>query len=104
MKDVQVKARKAFQCVLAGRTCMLVVSNLAVLELEDVQDFCSAVGHSCIRHGCRKAGNACLAAGDAKTEEEFLKHCKVAGESCKKSTMRTGKKSAKPNSLPIYLS
>lgn len=70
-------------CVLARELCLLVRTQRAVLNKEDVRDCCSFISKLCKEWGCEEASGLCAKAAKAimKSEEEYLKLC---AQSCKK--------------------
>lgn len=70
-------------CVLARELCLLVRTNRAALNKEDVRDCCSFVSKLCREAGCKEASDLCAKAAEAvmESEETYLSLCE---QSCKK--------------------
>ena len=70
-------------CVLARELCVLVRTHRAVLDKEDVRDFCSFISKLCKEVGCKDASELCEKAAEAvmESEERYLELC---SQSCKK--------------------
>ena len=74
-------------CVLARELCLLVRTNRAILNKEDVRDCCSFISKLCKEAGCDEASNLCAKAAEAVTgsEETYLKLCEQSCKKCSES-------------------
>jgi hypothetical protein len=91
MKLSRQKARKCVldqfkyvrTCALARELCVLVRTQRAVLDREDVRAFCSFISKLCEEFGCKEASEHCEKAAEAviESEEKYLELCE---QSCKK--------------------
>ncbi len=71
-------------CVMARELCLLVRTNRAVLEPEDVQQVCQYISTLCKEEGCNEPSELCMKAANAvnlKDEEKYLELC---AQSCLK--------------------
>ncbi len=70
-------------CVLARELCLLVRTNRAVFNKEDVRDCCSFISKLCREAGCEETSDLCAKAAEAvmESEETYLSLCE---QSCKK--------------------
>ncbi len=86
-QKVREQALKKFKyirtCMLARELCLLIRSNRAVLNKEDVKTCCSFVSKLCREAGCKEASELCVKAAEAimENEQEYLELCE---QSCKK--------------------
>ncbi len=82
-KRVLEKFKHIRTCVLARELCLLVRTNRAVLNKEDIRECCSFISKLCKEAGCEEPSDLCAKAAEAvmKSEETYLKLCE---QSCKK--------------------
>ena len=78
-------------CVLARELCLLVRTNRAVLDEEDVQTCCSFISELCREAGCEEASELCAKAAEAVmgSEETYLKLCEQSCKKCSESRRPT---------------
>jgi len=65
-------------CVMARELCLLVRTNRAVLEPQDVQEICSYISNLCKEEGCSEPSELCQKAAEAvgsRDEEKYLELC-----------------------------
>jgi len=65
-------------CVMARELCLLVRTNRAVLEPEDVQEVCLHISNLCRDEGCLEPSELCQKAAEAvgsRDEEKYLELC-----------------------------
>lgn len=81
-------------CVLARELCLLVRTNRAVLDKQDVHDCCLLVSGLCKEWGCTEPSELCKKAAEAvlHSEEEYLELCKQSCRKCGESRMPTREK------------
>ena len=68
-------------CVLAKELCLLVRSNRAVLNAEDVRRFCNFIASLGREAGCKEASALCAEAAEAVMKDE-KRHLKICEQSC----------------------
>lgn len=71
-------------CVMARELCLLVRTNRAVLEPEDVREVCGYISKLCREEGCLEPSELCEKAAEvvgSKDEEKYLELC---AQSCVK--------------------
>ena len=69
-------------CVLARELCLLVRTHRAVLEPEDVKNFCTFIAKLCKEAGCEEPSRLCLKAAEAAVRDEE-EHLRLCAQSCK---------------------
>lgn len=76
-------------CVLARELCLLVRTHRAVLDKEDVRDFCSFISKLCREAGCKEPGELCEKAAEAvmESEEKYLELCEQSCKKCSESRL-----------------
>jgi hypothetical protein len=82
-------------CVLAREICLLVRTNRAVLQPEDVQEICLSISNLCKERGCQEASELCHKASEAigsKDEEKYLELCAQSCMKCGEDRRPTPKK------------
>lgn len=74
-------------CVLARELCLLVRTHRAVLEKQDVHDYCSFISTLCKEYGCTEASELCAKAAEAvlESEEKYLALCEQSCKKCSES-------------------
>jgi len=70
-------------CALARELCLLVRTNRAVLNREDVHDMCLYISKRREEAGCKEASELCAKAAEAVLTDEAL-HLKLCEQSCRK--------------------
>jgi hypothetical protein len=70
-------------CVLARELCLLIRTNRAVLEKQDVHEWCSFIAKLCREAGCTEPSELCAKAAEIvlQNEEKYLELCE---QSCRK--------------------
>ena len=82
-------------CVMARELCLLVRSNRAVLEPEDVREVCSYISKLCRDEGCVEPSELCDKAAEAvgsKDEERYLDLCAQSCVKCGEAKRPSPKK------------
>jgi hypothetical protein len=83
-------------CVLAREICLLVRTNRAVLEPEDVRDICLSISNLCKEQGCQEASEMCRKAAEnigSGDEEKYLETCAQSCMKCGEARRPTPKTS-----------
>ena len=83
-EEVLERIKHVQTCVLAREICLLVRTNRAVLNPEDVQKICLSISKLCKECGCEEASELCSKASESvssKNEEKYLDLC---AQSCVK--------------------
>jgi hypothetical protein len=84
-------------CVMARELCLLVRTNRAVLEPEDVQEICGYISKLCREEGCLEPSALCEKAAMAvgsKDEEKYLELCAQSCVKCGEAKRPLPKKNA----------
>jgi hypothetical protein len=84
-------------CVMARELCLLVRTNRAVLEPEDVQDVCGYISNLCREEGCLEPSELCQKAAEAvgsRDEERYLDLCAQSCVKCGEAKRPMPKKDA----------
>jgi hypothetical protein len=71
-------------CVLAREICLLVRTNLAVLEPKDVQGVCAYISKLCKDEGCEEPSEICRKAAEHVGSSEEAKYLELCAQSCMK--------------------
>lgn len=71
-------------CVLAREVCLLVRTNRAVLEPNDVEDICLSISKLCKEGKCDEASEMCKKAADAIGTGDEPKYLEMCAQSCLK--------------------
>lgn len=86
-RNLREQALKQFKhlrtCVLARKLCLLVRSNRATFEREDVHTCCSYIAKLCSEAGCREPSELCAKAAEAVTDNE-VEYLILCSQSCAK--------------------
>ncbi len=79
--------KKTRTCVLAVELCLLVRTNRAVLEKEDVHERCGFISNLCKENGCAEASELCARAAKAVlgSEETYMELCEQSLKKCSES-------------------
>jgi hypothetical protein len=104
--EVLERVKYVKTCVLAREVCLLVRTNRAVLNPEDVREICLSVSKLCKEEGCKEPSEICQKAAEAvgtREEEKYLElcaqSCMKCGESRKPTAPQTG-----PQNKSTYVS
>jgi hypothetical protein len=84
-------------CVMARELCLLVRTNRAVLEPQDVQEICQYISSLCKEEGCTEPSELCVKAASAvgsKDEEKYLDLCAQSCAKCGEARRPQPKKDA----------
>ena len=84
-------------CVMARELCLLVRTNRAVLEPEDVQEVCGYISNLCREEGCLEPSELCQKAAEAvgsRDEERYLDLCAQSCVKCGEAKRQMPKKDA----------
>lgn len=95
--EVLERIKYVKSCVMARELCLLVRTNRAVLEPEDVQEACQYVSNLCREQGCVEASEICRKAAGAvgsADEEKYLELCAQSCVKCGEAKRPTPKKDA----------
>ena len=71
-------------CVLAREICLLVRTNRAVLEPDDVKDICLSISTLCKEEKCSEASEMCRKAAEAIGKNDEAKYLEMCAQSCLK--------------------
>ena len=71
-------------CVMARELCLLVRTNRAVLEPQDVQEVCQYISNLCREEGCVEASEICVKATKALGTADEEKYLDLCAQSCVK--------------------
>jgi hypothetical protein len=71
-------------CVMARELCLLVRTNRAVLEPEDVKEVCQYISGLCKEEGCSEPSELCSKASNAVGSAEEQKYLDLCAQSCLK--------------------
>lgn len=84
-------------CVMARELCLLVRTNRAVLEPEDVQEVCGYISNLCREEACLEPSELCQKAAEAvgsRDEERYLDLCAQSCVKCGEAKRPMPKKDA----------
>ena len=84
-------------CVMARELCLLMRTNRAVLEPNDVRNVCLYISNLCREEGCSEPSDLCQKAADAigsKDEKKYLELCAQSCVKCGEAKRPTPKKEA----------
>lgn len=96
-KEVLKRIQYVKTCVMARELCLLVRSNRAVLELNDVKEICSYISNLCKEEGCNEPSELCKKAAsaiDSNNEKKYLELCEQSCIKCGEAKRATPKKNA----------
>jgi hypothetical protein len=96
-EEVLARIKYVKTCVMARELCLLVRTNRAVLEPEDVREVCSYISCLCREEGCLEPSELCQKAGeaiDSKDEEKYLELCTQSCVKCGEAKRPMQKKNA----------
>jgi hypothetical protein len=74
-------------CGLALELCLLVRTHRALLEKQDVHDYCNFVSKLCEEASCQEASELCAKAAETvlKNEKAYLELCEQSLKKCSES-------------------
>jgi hypothetical protein len=84
-------------CVMARELCLLVRTNRAVLEPEDVLNLCQFISNLCKEEGCNEPSELCMKAAKyigSADEEKYLDLCAQSCLKCGEARRPVPKKDA----------
>ena len=86
-KQALAQFKKTKTCALALELCLLVRTDRAVMEKQDVQDCCSFISKLCKEAGCQEASELCGKAAEALlgSEKTYLELCERSIKKCSES-------------------
>jgi len=82
--EVLERIKYVQNCVLARETCLLVRTNRAVLQPEDVKEICLSISKLCKEFGCQEASDICSKASEAIGSGDEGKYLELCAQSCMK--------------------
>lgn len=71
-------------CVMARELCLLVRTNRAVLEPQDVEEICQYISALCKEEGCQEPSDLCSKAAEAIGSGDEEKYLELCAQSCVK--------------------
>lgn len=71
-------------CVMARELCLLIRTNRAVLEPQDVQEICQYISNLCREEGCAEPSELCTKAANAVGSSDEEKYLDLCAQSCVK--------------------
>lgn len=83
-EEVLMRIKYVKTCVMARELCLLVRTNRAVLEPEDVQKVCRYISGLCKEEGCLEPSELCLKAAEAIGSKDEAKYLELCAQSCVK--------------------
>ena len=83
-EEVLERIKYVQTCVLAREICLLVRTNRAVLEPNDVHDICLSISKLCKECGCQEASDLCNKASEAIGSGDEGKYLELCTQSCMK--------------------
>lgn len=83
-EEVLKRIRYVKTCVLAREMCLLVRTNRAVLDQEDVKKICLEISRLCREEGCQDASEMCRKASEALGSGNEAKYLEICAQSCLK--------------------
>jgi hypothetical protein len=96
-KEVLERIKYVKTCVMARELCLLVRTNRAVLEPQDVQEICTYISKLCKEEGCSEPSDLCSKASEAigtADEEKYLDLCSQSCAKCGEARRPLPKKDA----------
>jgi hypothetical protein len=82
--EVLMRIKYVKTCVMARELCLLVRTNRAVLEPEDVREVCSYISSLCREEGCLEPSELCHKASEAIGSKDEAKYLDLCAQSCLK--------------------
>jgi hypothetical protein len=83
-KEVLERIKFVKTCVMARELCLMVRTNRAVLEPEDVKEICTYISNLCREEGCKEPSELCIKASEAIGTEGEAKYLDLCAQSCVK--------------------
>jgi hypothetical protein len=83
-KEVLKRIKYIKTCVMARELCLLVRSNRAVLEPEDVREVCQYISKLCKEENCNEPADLCEKAAAAINSKDESKYLELCAQSCRK--------------------
>jgi hypothetical protein len=83
-EEVLERIKYVQTCVLAREICLLVRTNRAVLEPDDVREICLSISKLCKECGCQEASDICSKASGAIGTADEGKYLELCAQSCMK--------------------
>ncbi|HVO36776.1 MAG TPA: hypothetical protein VMT01_01230 [Candidatus Acidoferrum sp.] len=83
-EEVLERVKYVKTCVLAREVCLLVRTNRAVLEPNDVRDICLSISNLCKEEGCKEPSELCSKAAEAVGTGDEAKYLDLCAQSCMK--------------------
>jgi hypothetical protein len=83
-EEVLKRIKYVKTCVLARELCLLVRTNRAVLEPEDVRDICLYISNLCKEEGCLEPSEICHKAAEVIGSGDEEKYLELCAQSCMK--------------------
>lgn len=93
--EVLARVKYLKTCVLAREICLLVRTNRAVLEPDDVREICLSISRLCKEEGCEEPSEFCRKAAEtlgSPDEEKYLELCAQSCLKCGEARKPTPKK------------
>jgi len=82
--EVLMRIKYVKTCVMARELCLLVRTNRAVLQPEDVKEVCSYISNLCSEEGCLEPSELCHKASEAVASKDEAKYLDLCAQSCVK--------------------
>ena len=82
--DVLSRIKFVKTCVLARELCLLMRTNRAVLEPQDVRDVCLHISSLCKEFGCAEPSALCFKAAEVLGSVDEGKYLELCAQSCMK--------------------
>ncbi len=83
-EEVLDRVKYVKTCVMARELCLLVRTNRAVLEPQDVQEICQYISGLCKEEGCDEPSGLCQKAAEAVGSGDEAKYLELCAQSCVK--------------------
>ena len=83
-EEVLERIKYVQTCVLAREMCLLVRTNRAVLEPNDVSEICLSISKLCKENKCEEASELCRKASEAIGSGDEGKYLELCAQSCMK--------------------
>ena len=83
-KEVLERIKFVKTCVMARELCLLVRTNRAVLEPQDIKEICTYISNLCREEGCKEPSDLCTKASEAIGTENEEKYLDLCAQSCVK--------------------
>ena len=83
-EEVLKRIKYVKTCVMARELCLLVRLNRAVLEPQDVLEFCLYFSNKCKEESCDEPGDLCMKAANALISKDEKKYLDLCAQSCMK--------------------